>query len=108
MFTTNYCHYMYANKLYFHRVLELQQVQKKDQDVSIIGQKLYQTQFEGREAEYKKLITQLERKVLKLLNLYRYLYYMCNQIYFYKDSLGPAFCHLYRGCPFLEVKNLML
>ena len=41
----------------------LQQGQKKDENVLKISQKLFQTQWEGKESEYKNLIKQLEKKV---------------------------------------------
>ncbi|XP_019848993.1 PREDICTED: early endosome antigen 1-like isoform X2 [Amphimedon queenslandica] len=41
----------------------LQQGQKKDENMLKISQKLFQTQWEGKESEYKNLIKQLEKKV---------------------------------------------
>ena len=45
------------------RLQMLQQGQKKDENVLKISQKLFQTQWEGKESEYKNLIKQLEKKV---------------------------------------------
>ena len=53
-----------SSHIFNNRVQTLHDVQKKDLETLKTCQKLHQTQWEGREAEYKKMVKHLERKVL--------------------------------------------
>lgn len=53
----------YSWHCFSFRLQTLQRGKRKDEDILKIGQKLFQTQWEGKESEYKGLIKQLEKKV---------------------------------------------